>query len=162
MHNTLKLGLAAILVVSACAPGFAEDAKAKAGAAANNNVNAAASTDATTTGSVKANYGSLISGIQAGKSADLSTFNKDTSSIDCVKVSSLKGDANGDAKALTNAMTKNQAAMTSLQGSVSANADLMAKIQASCGVSANLDVKHVLSVQSGANGAFTVYYDDRT
>jgi hypothetical protein len=156
MNRLFTLGVAAAVVLAGASFANAEDAKPKTGS----NAAATATTDATTTGSVNANYGSLISNLQAGKSADLASFNAD-STIDCVKVSSLKGDGNNNAQALDNAITKNQANLDTWQSGLGSNAGLLADIKTSCGLTTDVDVKDVLAIEGGANGAFTVYLDDR-
>ncbi len=150
MHDLIKLGLAGLVVIGGTSLSFAQDAAKPA---------AGAKADPTTTSSVNANYGSLISSIQAGKSADLTTFNAG-STVECVKVSSLQG--GGDAQALDNALTKNKEAMSTWQGTLSSNADFMTKVKTSCGLTADADVADILSIESGANGSFTVYFDDRS
>lgn len=158
MKNTSILALVTAAIVASSSLALAESAKPNANA----NAKAGMSTDATTTGSVsadvKTNFGTVISGLQAGKGADLSAFNKDTSQIQCVNVSSLTGDASADAPALDNALTKNESAVTGLRGDITANADLLAKIKNTCSVA---DASSVILVQSGADGMFTVYIDDR-
>lgn len=115
----------------------------------------ATDTDPMSTGNADT-YGSLISSFQAGKMADLSTFSG-TSTVNCVKVSSLKGDASTDATALDKALTDNSAAVTALKTAASGNADLKAKLEA-----AACPIDKVVAVTSGTDGAFTVYVDDRT
>jgi hypothetical protein len=161
MNGLIKLGLAAAFVLGGSTAGFALDAKvggnAKAGAEVG--TDAGAAVDATTTASVggKANYGSLISGLQTGASADFSTFTE-TSTLDCVVVSSLKGDAQGDAQAFANARTKNADAIATLQGNIQASAALWTKIQSTCGPDVALE--DVVLVESDGSGGFIVYIDD--
>jgi hypothetical protein len=157
MRNLVKLGVASLLAAASASASLGEDVKANANAAANKP--AGTSVDATATGSVNASYGSLISNIQAGKSADLTAFNA-ASTVDCVKVSTLQG--GGDAQALDNAISKNQSALTTWQGELDDNMDFMAKVKASCSLSADADVSDILAIESGTDGAFTVYFDDRS
>ncbi len=156
MKSLFKLGLAAALVLGGASFAKAEDAKSKTGA----NAAAGAATDATTTGSVSANYGSLISSLQAGKSVDLASFNAD-STVDCVKVSSLRSEGNNNPQALDNAITRNQANLDTWQTGLGSNTGLLAEIKASCGLTTDVDVKDVLAIESKTDGAFTVYLDDR-
>jgi prophage DNA circulation protein len=156
MNHLFKLGLAAAVVLSGASMANAEDTKVKAGS----NMAAGATTDLTTTGSVNANYGQLISSLQAGKSADLAALNSG-STVECVKVSSLKAEGSNNAQALDNAITKNRTSLDTWQTGIKAKTDLMAKIKASCGLTTDVDVKDVLAIQSGTDGAFTVYFDDR-
>ena len=158
MNRLVKLGIAAALIAGAAsgAP-LAEDTKAKVGTSAA----ASTSTDATITGSVNANYGSLISGLQTFKAPDLTAFNS-SSTVECVKVSSLKAEGNNNAQALDNAIDKNQAMLTSWQTGLESKTDLMGKIKTSCGLTADVEVEDILFIKSGTNNQFTVYFDDRT
>lgn len=119
-----------------------------------------ASTTTTTTVdasvSANANYGSLISSLNAGKMADLGTFTA-TSMVHCVKVSTLKGDTSADAKALDNALSKNAGAVASLKTSIEGNADLKTKLETS-----SCPIDKIVAVTTEADGSFTVYVDDRT
>jgi hypothetical protein len=155
----IKLGLAAALVVGGSSMGLAEDVTTKAGAAAN----AAAGTavDATTTGSVgTANYGSLVSNLRANKSVDLSAYGE-SSTINCVTVSSLQGDSDNGAS-LDNAISSSGDNLVTMRGEISSNQALWSDIEASCTGVADLSVEQVLAIEGGANGAFTVYVDDRS
>jgi hypothetical protein len=156
MHTIAKLGLAAALLVGGATVTIAEDAAAGAKAG----VKAGTAVDATTTGSVGTqNYGSLISSLQAGTTADLTAFNE-SSTVSCVGVSSLQG--GGDAAALDNALTQNEANVTSLRSSIEGNAELMTKLETTCAASIpDFTVQDIISVETGADGAFTFYVDDR-
>ena len=165
MNTIAKLGLAAALVLGGTGFALAQDAAAgaKAGMKAGVGDAAAASTsvDATATGSV-GNYGSVISGLQSSNTVDLTAFN-DQSTVNCVGVSTLQGDASNNAQALDNAISKNQDKLTSLRTSVSSNTELMTKLEASC-TTAQIEgftPEDIVSVQSGADGTFTFYIDDR-
>jgi hypothetical protein len=149
MKSVTKLALAVLLVCGSPFVAVAQDAAAPAAPAATTDANAMSTGNADT-------YGSLISSFAAGKMADLSTFTS-ASTVNCVMVSSLKGDAATEAAALDKALTDNAAAVTTLKTSVSGNADLKAKLEAS-----NCPIDKVVAVTSGADGAFTVYVDDRT
>ena len=142
MKPVAKFAIAALLVSASPFVAIAQDAAAPA----------TTTTDAMAT----ANYGSLISSLNAGKMADLATFTS-TSTVNCVKVSTLKGDASADATALDNALTKNAAQITSLKTAVGANADLKAKLEA-----AACPIDKVVAVTTEADGSFIVYIDDRT
>jgi hypothetical protein len=145
MKSIVKLAAAALLVAGLPFAAWAQDAAAPA---------ATTTTDPMTTGSI-GNYGSLISSLQAGKMADLSTFT-DTATVNCVKVSTLKGDASADATALDNALSKNATAVTDLKTSINTNAAFKAKLDA-----ATCPVDDVVAVTTEADGSFTVYIDDR-
>jgi hypothetical protein len=160
MHDFIKLGLAAALLIGGSAAANAEDVKA--GAAAGADTSLTTSTDATTTGSVgaNANYGSLISNLQSSSANfDVSSYN-DASTINCVTVSSLQGDTDNGAS-LDSALASSQDRRTTLQGDIQSNTSLWSDIQSSCTGVADLQVQDVLAIESGADGAFTVYIDDR-
>lgn len=112
------------------------------------------STDAMAKGSV-GNYGSLVSSLNANKMADVKTFTS-TSIVNCVKVSTLKGDASGDAAALDNALTKSATLVTELKAAINANADLKAKLDTT-----TCPIEDIVAVTTEADGSFTVYVDDR-
>ncbi len=151
MKNIAKLGLAAVLLIGGTAIANAEDIAApKAGVSAGANMGV----DATTTGGL-GNYGALISTLQAGTVADLSAWTE-SSTVSFVTVSSLQGQAGANAEALDNALNKNPDAMTSLHASIEGNAALKAKIEA-----AGHAVDDIIAVQTGADGSFTFYVDDR-
>jgi hypothetical protein len=170
MKQIVKLGLAAVLALGASTAVLAQasvDAGAAAGAATDLEVkpdnmaagaNAAGSVDATTTGSVNANYGSLISNLQTSADVDVSGLASATD-VNCVMVSSLQGDANNNAQALDNALSKNQSNVTSLQGKF--DASLIGKVQTSCPDVADLSATNIIGVETGADGAYTIYIDDR-
>lgn len=157
----IALGLATALLLSA-GPAVAQDVTAGAGIKAGADVDAAgAAADATTTGSVSAsaNYGQLISGLQSNQTVDLATFNE-SSTVNCVAVSSLQGNADAGAS-LDSALAAGQDKRATLQGDVEANTALWSKIQADCTNFADLSLDNILWIESGANGMFTVYIDDR-
>ena len=160
MNSIAKLGLAAALVLGSGGFALAEDAaagvKAGVGGAA-----AATSVDATTTGSV-GNYGSVITGMQSSATADLTAFN-DQSTVKCVGISTLQSDASADAAALDTAITDNQAGLTTFHSSLQANSALWTKLESSCTTAQiqGLTPEKVLSVQTGTDGSFTFYVDDR-
>jgi hypothetical protein len=145
MTSVAKIAIAALLVLASPLAVVAQDAAAPA----------ATDTNPMSTGNADT-YGSLISSFAAGKMVDLSTFSS-SSTVNCVKVSALKGDASGDAAALDKALTDNAAAVTSLKAAVSGNAELKTKLEA-----AACPIDKVVAVTSGTDGAFTVYVDDRT
>jgi hypothetical protein len=158
----IALGLAAVLLLGT-APAFAEDAaagaKVNAGAATGA---AGAAADATTTGSINANanYGQLVSGLRSNQDIDLSAFNEQSSTVNCVTVSSLQGNADNGAS-LEGAITAGESRLTELRGDIQTTTGLWSKIQASCTNVADLTVDQILWVESGADGTFTVFVDDR-
>ncbi|CAN7654768.1 hypothetical protein LJR016_005137 [Devosia sp. LjRoot16] len=144
MKHIATFAIAAVLVAASPVAVMAQDAAATT----------TTSTDAMTTGSI-GNYGSLISSLNAGKMADLTTFTA-TSTVNCVKVSTLKADASADAKALDNALSKSATAVTDLKTAINANAELKAKLDAT-----TCPVDDIVAVTTEADGSFTVYVDDR-
>lgn len=170
MKKIVTVSLAALMALAGASVANAVDVKTgtqlDAGAAVGTDAGST-SVDATTTGTVSAsgsaqgqpNFGSLISNLRTSADVDLSAYN-DTSTVNCVKVSSLKGEAGADATALDNAISASGDQLATLRGNVQANADLMADIEASCGI-ADVSLEDILSIESGANGMFTVYIDDR-
>ncbi|HHY50913.1 MAG TPA: hypothetical protein GYA10_14350, partial [Alphaproteobacteria bacterium] len=102
----------------------------------------------------------LISVLNAGKTPDLTAFN-DNSSINCVKVSSLRPEGNSNAAALDSAIEKMQSQLTELRNNISSNSKFLDKVKSSCAMP-DLDVKDVVAVEAGSGDAFSVYIDDRT
>ena len=119
-----------------------------------------AQSDPTSTGSLGRDYGTLISVLNAGKTPDLTAFN-DNSSINCVKVSSLRPEGSSNAAALDSAIEKMQSQLTELRNNISSNSKFLDKVKSSCAMP-DLDVKDVVAVEAGSGGAFSVYIDDRT
>jgi hypothetical protein len=111
---------------------------------ANANANASASAD---------NYGSLISALQTGATADLAAVTESTT-INFVTISTVK--ANGDAQALDNALEKNAEAHAKLTADVTANTTLSAKL-----TDAGYTADQVVAIVAAADGSLTVYIDDR-
>jgi hypothetical protein len=162
--NFAKIGLAAALVLGSTGFALAEDAAAagKVGAKAGvGDAAAATSVDATATGSV-GNYGSVISSMQSSATADLTAFN-DQSTVNCVGISSLQADATNDAAALDSAISANQDSLMSFRSSLQSNTALWTKLESSCTTAQieGLTPEKILSVQTGADGTFTFYVDDR-
>ena len=154
MNRLIKLGLAAALVVGGSAAVVAEDVTAAAGAAAGAATDTAV--DATTTGSIGGNFDTLLANINAGASAGASVdfaAITDASAVTFVTVSSLQGN---DGAALDAALQSQTEAMASMHTSIKANAALNAKLEA-----AGYSAEDVLWIETGADGAFTVYVDDR-
>ena len=145
----LPLAAAALLALSACGEQAAEANNSAADANATV-ANEAAPADANASGD---NYGSLISALQTGTSADLTAVT-DTTTITFVTVSSLK--ANGDAAALDNALDKNAEAHAKLTADVTANATLSTKL-----TDAGYTAEQVVAIVAAADGSLTVYVDDR-
>lgn len=174
MHTIAKLGLAAALLVGGANAAIAQvdvDAGVSAGATAGASTggvdatgNAGTSVDATTTGSIGSsdrNYGSVISSMQSDTSADLTAFNEN-STVNCVAVSSLQGNAGGNAQALDNAISQNQDSLASLRTSIQGNADLMAELETTCAASIDdFSIEDVVAVEANADGSFIFYVDDR-
>jgi hypothetical protein len=144
MKSVGKLAVAALIIAAMPFAALAQDAAAPA----------TTTTDPMTTGSV-GNYGSLISSLNAGKMADLTTFTA-TSAVNCIKVSTLKGDASADATALDNALSKSATQVTDLKAAINAKADFKAKLDPT-----TCPVDNVVAVTTEADGSFTVYIDDR-
>jgi hypothetical protein len=139
MNRVIRFGVAAALVVGGASVALAQE-----------------------TGSIppgQENYGQLISGLQTGTATppDLTAFTE-TSTVNCVKVSTLQGAE--QASALDNAITQNQANLTALQSSVGGNEPFLSKVEESCAV-AELDPAQILMIESEAGGAFKVWIDDR-
>jgi hypothetical protein len=158
MRKLSAIAILAALSLPMAGVAYAEDAAVGAkgalkGAAAGATVGA--DVDATTTASVGSeNYGTLISTLNAAKgTVDLSGIGADAN-ISIVLVSKLQG--GGDARALDNALSKNAAAMTSLQASLQTNAAIKAKLEAD-----KLKIEDVVAVTTTADGMATVYVDDR-
>lgn len=145
--KTIATLLIAAALASAPFVAVAQDAKAT--------TSTTVSTDTATAGA-NINYGSLISTLNAGKMADLASFTP-TSKVSCVKLSTLKGDASADAKALDNALSKNSATVASLKTSIEGNVDLKTKLETS-----SCPIDKIVAVTTEADGSFTVYVDDRT
>lgn len=120
------------------------EASGSVSAEANANVNANASAD---------NYGSLISSLQTGATADLTVIT-DATTVNFVKVSTLK--ATGNTNALNNALDKNKEAVGKLRTDVGLNAALSAKLTA-----AGYSAEDVVAVVVEADASVTVYIDDR-
>lgn len=99
------------------------------------------------------NYGSVISTLQSGATVDVGTLG--ASNVNVVTMSSIK--ANGNTNALDNALKKNNAAVAQLRSNIALNTALAAKIKA-----AGYSADQVIAVKSGANGAVTIYVDDRS
>jgi len=160
------LGAAAALSLLALQPALAEDAVSSAVSTASSAVSEASSAASDTSaafsgevssevqGTAKDNYGSLISSLQTGASANLTAIT-DTTTINFVTVSSVK--ANGNANALDNALDKNKDAVAKLRTDVAANAALSAKLKAS-----GYTAEQVVAVSTEADGSVTVYVDDRS
>jgi hypothetical protein len=152
------IGLAALLMLGTASVATGEDVKAGAAVGANA---AGTAADATTTGSLNANanYGRLISGLNSSQQVDLSAFNA-SSTVNCVTVSGLQGNSDNGAS-LESAMSKGAAKKTALHGDIRTDTAFWSKIQASCSNVADLAIEDILWVESGANGMFTIYVDDR-
>lgn len=167
MKNLSKLGLAAMIALGMGGAAISQDLDVDAGAGATTdmqvkpgsagaNANADMGLDLTTTGSIN-NQGNLVSSIQTTSSFDLSAYNADTT-VNCIKVSTLQGDAQANAQAVGNAAAGNPAIAT-LHTDIQGNAELAADVEAACQV-AEFDVNDIVFVEMGADGNLIVYYDD--
>lgn len=145
MNRLIKIGLAAAFVLGAGGAVLAQDAAP----AASGQGDAAA--DTTTTGSI-GDFNTLISTINAGAKVDLAGVT-DASTVNFVKVSALP---NVDPAAIDAALTAKPDAVTTLHADIEVNAALKAKLEA-----AGYTTDDVLAIQTGADGALTVYIDDR-
>jgi hypothetical protein len=143
MKTIEKLALVATLVI---------------GSSATLGQEATTATDPTTTGSVS-NYASLVSTVETGSIPDLTTFTA-SSTIDCVKVSTLQESTPENVGALETAVKAAQEKLAALRTEISGNTALLDKIKTSCGMP-DLDVDTVVTLQGGEGGQFTVYVDDR-
>jgi hypothetical protein len=173
MKNLAKIGVAAAFVLGGASATLAQDTGVGVGvdAGVNAGVNAGAGgagagagagvgVDTQTTGSV-GNYGGLISSLRAGTTTDLSTYTAGTS-INCVAISNLQGEAAANAQALDNALSQNQARVTSLRTDIQGNAMLMQDLEAQCAAQIDdFDVQDIVAVQTDVDGSFTFYIDDR-
>lgn len=116
-------------------------------------VEAQADTDTTTTASTdaKANFGTVMSSIKAGKTnVDAIGSLTTVSEVNVVRVDDLaKGN---NMQALDRAITDNQADITSLQTAISGNTALKAKLDA-----ASIDASGVVAANIEADGSVTVY-----
>lgn len=138
----------ALLITSALSlPALAEDA------AKPMNQGAQTQTDSGTTASTKAdaNFGSVISAIQAGKSnASSIEALTSVSTVEVVRVGELaKGE---NMQAFDNAVSKNQADITSLQTAIGANAALKAKLDEQ-----SIAASDIVAAAVAADGSITVY-----
>jgi len=144
MNNLIKLGSVALLLAASAVPVLADDASS---------ASSQASSSSSEEPDAKANYGQIISAIQAGKSADLTTVTE-TSTINLVLVSDIK--ANGDPTALENALKKNVAAAATLKANVDTNAALEAKV-----TGAGYTTNQVVAVIANDDGSLTVVINDQ-
>lgn len=99
---------------------------------------------------ISVNYGTIISALQAGKMATLASITESTT-IQIVTLSSIK--ANGNTKALENALKKNEAAVSQLRTDIAANETLLAKLTA-----ANYTADQVVAVLE-VEGSIVVVVD---
>lgn len=168
MKRIITLGLVSALLVGTAGVAAAQDLNvngdAELGVEANElNMGVDTGIDASTTGSISPedqNYGTVVSGLQsgAGTSADITAFS-DSSTINCVTVSSLQGNTD-NAAALDNAISANEAQLAVLRGQIEGSNDFMSDLQASCDVP-ELEANQIVSVRTSADGHYTVYIDDR-
>ena len=168
MKKTIIATTIAVLLTSSAFPAFAQDAgvgvdagagvtvetpavDAKTGADAKANANASGNV-----GGMAANtYGSVISSVSGSADVDLAGVT-DEANVTIVLLSSLQGNAATEAAALDQALSANADALTTLHSNIEANAAIKAKLEAE-GYTAD----DVVAVTSSADGAVTVYVDDR-
>jgi hypothetical protein len=159
MKTTLMIGAAALASLLAFQPAFAQDTSSSASSevsSASSETSSAVSSEpssAVSSEPAKDNYGSLISSLQTGATADLAAIT-DATVVNFVTVSSLK--TTGETNALDNALDKNKDAITKLRTDVGANTVLAAKL-----TTANYTADQVVAVVTEADGSVTVYIDDR-
>lgn len=98
-----------------------------------------------------ANFGQVISSIQASKTGATQIQGiTEVKSVNVVKVNDLaKGE---NMTALDNAVTKNEADITSLRSALSANTTVNTAL-----TNANVDVAAVVAADVGSDGVLTVY-----
>jgi hypothetical protein len=153
MKKFITLGLVAALLAGSAGAAISEDAlKAAGSAAAGAATDVGAAVDPTTTASIGTDFASLETSLNAGTMINLSTVTE-ASTVNFVTVSSLQG---YDPAALDTSLSSKTEAMASLRTNVEANAALKAKLEA-----AGYSSDDVLAIQSGADGALTIYIDDR-
>jgi hypothetical protein len=157
MKHILQFSSVALLLAACVTPVFAQDSSSQASSASSEASSAMTSSSSSSQMSSEEvgsniNYGQVISAIQAGKNADLSTITE-SSTINFVLVSDLK--ANGNTNALDNALEKNADQMGTLKANVDVNAALSAKLTAA-GYTSN----QVVAVLSNDDGSFTVVIND--
>jgi len=163
MNSLLKLSSVAVLLSAASMPALADNSSSQASSMPSSSASSSASSSQMSSASsssssmeeatTKINYGTIISAIQAGKSADLSAINAG-STISFVLVSQVK--ANGNTAALENALKKNASAITKLQADAAANVTLKAKLDA-----AGYTASQVVAVIVEADGSVTVVINDQ-
>lgn len=161
MNALIKLGSVALLLAASALPVLADDASSSSSQASSSSAEASSSESSSSSSSsssseepsAKVNYGQIISAIQAGKMADLTTIT-DSSTVNLVLVSDIK--ANGDATALENALKKNADAAATLAANVDTNATLKAKV-----TDAGYTTDQVVAVLANDDGSFTVVINDQ-
>jgi hypothetical protein len=112
----------------------------------------------TSGGASSQTYGSVVSALNSsgGASADLSAVT-DSTTINIIPLSSLKGEAAANAEALDKALSEKSSDLTTLRTKIDANAALKAKLEADGHASDD-----VVAVTSEADGSLNVYIDDRS
>ena len=159
MHRLVKIGVAAAFIIGGASTAFAVDAGVKAGAGvaagATTSAGAGADLDATTTGSISGSFDSLMTSLNSTATVDLAAIT-DAADVKFVTVTALQGQAGADPAALDAALQSRTDAMATLHADINANAALKSKLEA-----AGYQVDDVIAVESGADGTFTFYIDDR-
>ncbi|MEP9387178.1 hypothetical protein [Mesorhizobium sp. KR9-304] len=141
-----SIAIATLLLTSVFAgPALAQETTTTTGTQIETDANTTASTDA------KANFGTVMSSIKAGKTnvsaiTGLTMVNK----VNVIRVGDLaKGN---NMQALDKAITDNQADITGLQNAIGANAALKAKLDAE-----SVEASSVVAANVEADGSVTVY-----
>ncbi len=147
-----------LLATTIAAPAMAEDAAKQTGTQTQTQIGTSAQTETTgtdtdTTASTgaKANFGTVMSSIKAGKTnvGAIGTLTA-VSKVNVIRVADLaKGN---NMQALDKAVADNQADITSLQTAVSGNAALKAKLDAE-----SVQASNVIAANVEADGSVTVY-----
>lgn len=178
MHTIAKLGLAAALLVGGANAAIAQvdvdagvDAEVDAGASAgtsgtdtSGSADTDTSVDTTTTGSIGSSdrsFSSVVSSLESDTSTSLTAFSEG-STVNCVAISTLQGDATADAQALDAALTANQDKLMSLRTGIESNTALMTELETTCAAAIDdFSVEDVIAVETGTDGSFIFYVDDR-
>lgn len=141
----------------------AADVGAGASAAKSDNGNGAKAagskemgTDMSASASGVKTYGQLVSSMKTmdTASADLSGFGAD-SQVSVTTLSSLQGEGAENGQALDNAISENQAQIDEMRANITANADLMAALEAE-----GYNADQVVAVQTDGETGVTFFVDD--
>lgn len=104
-----------------------------------------------------ANFGQLVSDLRSDETlgSDLAGFSAD-SDVTFMTVSDLQGSDNGERTALDNALADRQSDLDAMHGEISANADMMAALEAE-----GYAAEDVIAVYGDAESDLTVVVHDR-